>query len=274
MSLRKSFVAAVAAAITAVFLSIALQPAKAATIAWGTPVTISGSSDVVTTGTLFASANFGPIATGTDVTVNGVTFNGFSWVSGSNFKTVTVGNITITGTQNLSNANYPSGASAAPYTSLPAAYQSLLRPTLFSNSNTVTFSLAGLTSGRSYLIQYWASDPTVSGSSRSVQIGSQTLDVNSTDAVGGVGQWVTGTFTADSSTQSFAATRIGSSPMYGNAMQVRLLAVPEPETLAMLGAGVAFVATCGKLRRRLSRHRGEASGVIQSADRPSWADSA
>lgn len=252
MTMRNSLAAAIAAAITAVFLSIAIQPAKAAVVNWGSPVTISGSSDVDTTGTLFASANFGPIATGTTVTVNGVSFDGFSWNSGTNAKTVTVGNITITATANLSNANYPSGAISGSnaYNNLAAQYQSLLRPTFFSTAQTVTYTLAGLTSGRSYSIQYWASDPTAAGSGRTVQVGNQTLDVNSTDAAGGVGQWVIGTFTADSSTQTFNANRIATSPIYANALQVRLLAVPEPETLAMAGVGLAFAASCGEFRRR------------------------
>lgn len=255
MSLHKTLTFSVSAAITAVCLSIAIQPAKAATISWGSPTTISGISDVDTVGTLFASANFGPTATGTSVAVNGVSFSGFPWNSGDNLKTVSVGNITITGTANLQNANYPSGTVPDPYNSLAAAYKSLLRPTFFSTSNTVTFTVSGLTSGRSYSIQYWASDPTAAGAGRSVQVGNKTLDVNSTDAAGGVGQWLSGTFVADATSQAFTATRVGSSPIYANALQIRLLPVPEPTTWAMAAVGVACAVTGGQLQRRRRRVR-------------------
>lgn len=100
------------------------------------------------------------------------------------------------------------------------------------------------------MIQYWVSDQRLPTATRTTIVGGQTLDVNVTDTTGGFGQYITGTFTADSSTQSFTATGGIGSVAYANAMQVRLLAVPEPSTWAMAGVGIAFAATCGEFRRR------------------------
>jgi hypothetical protein len=57
--MHKSLNIFAAVTVTALALALAVEPAKAAVIAWGLPTTISGTLDVDTTGTLFASANFG-----------------------------------------------------------------------------------------------------------------------------------------------------------------------------------------------------------------------
>lgn len=68
-------------------------PAEAAVITWETPQTISGDSDVSTTGSLIYAYNVGP-NTVSPSTVNGVTFAAFAYpVSGT---TVSVGDVTFT----------------------------------------------------------------------------------------------------------------------------------------------------------------------------------
>src|SRR5690348_5197272 len=67
------------------------QPTQASVITWGSPMTISGDSDVQTNGTLFAAYAFGGPAV-SDTTVNGILFSGFDAPA---TPSVTVGNVTL-----------------------------------------------------------------------------------------------------------------------------------------------------------------------------------
>jgi len=259
MTMRNSLAVAIAAAITAVFLSVAVQPVKAATINWGSAQDITGSSDVITTGTLFASANF--FSTGTEagsgnITVNGVQFVGFQSARiqspGSGPTSLTVGNITLTGTSPQdNNVNLQGFAGAGG----PASYNGLLNQLAFlyntNTTGTMGVDIGGLTNGAQYLIQFWVNDSRADPfATRTSLVGGTSLAVNTTGTAGGFGQYITGTFTADSTTQSFQSIGGVGSTAYANAMQVRLLAVPEPETLAMAGVGVASAVMGRELRRR------------------------
>ena len=76
-----------------------------------------------------------------------------------------------------------------------------------------------------------------------------TLDANTTNTVGGVGQYAIGTFTASGTTQPFILSETGGgfNPLI-NALQVR--AVPEP---ALTLVGFAAVVGGSLLVRRRSR---------------------
>ena len=249
MTTRNSLVATIAAALMAVLLSMTSQPAQAAPIVWSAPQNITGDSDVDTTGTLFASANF----SGANQTVNGVTFAAFTYTTGTSSQTV--GNITVTGT-GLVNSTY--STTSTPYGSLSTAYKALLGPLLTQTgtSNQLTFSLSNLTVGDQYTIQYWVNDPRTNGSGRTVRVGTQTLDANTTDSGGGIGQWVRGVFVADATSQNFtAASAVGSSSAvsYANAMQVRVLPVPEPSTMFLAAVGLVCADVVRRSRRRTAR---------------------
>ena len=251
MIVRNSFAAAVAAAITAVFLSVAIQPVKAAVINWGSPLGISGDSDVSTSGTLFAAANF---ASASNTTVNGVTFNAFPITGGGT--SATVGNISVQGLVGSGTGFIP--ATLTPtnintWATLSASYKNLLAPTLRQAGlgNSLQFTISNLTVGGTYAVQYWVNDSRwTNPSGITVNVGTAVLTPNTGSINGGVGQWVTGTFTADATTQTFSASPATLTTTYANAMQVRLLAVPEPSTWAMAGVGIAFAATCSEVRRR------------------------
>lgn len=207
---------------------IAMRSADAATITWGSATTVLGDTDVNTEGTLFQAANFA----GNTSTVNGVVFTAFSGTSN--------GNIAINWGQEFA-TNFGSGQN--PFFTLSSDYQELLRSGgIFATNVTIS----GLLIGTEYLIQYWANDSRIQGAGRTMLVGGVTLDLNDTDANGGVGQWVSGTFTADGSTQSFTLAD-GTSHTYSNAMQVRV--VPEPSTLA--GLGIIGTGLAAVIRRRL-----------------------
>jgi len=226
--MSKSFNIFAAVTVTALALSSAVDPAKAAVINWGSPVTISGTTDIDTVGTLFQASNFAGSAT----TVNGVLFGAFNVANG------TVGNIGITGGQLIT--AFGEGGPATAYGSLPSAYQELLKTGIIFGA---TVTVQNLTVGEQYSLQFMANDSRTATASQnrtvSLNTNQVTLDINSTNATGGVGQWVRGTFTADATTQSFTVG--GSSHAYSNAMQVRI--VPEPTqmvSVAVIGSALGM----------------------------------
>ncbi|MFM7244596.1 MAG: hypothetical protein ACKO40_10575 [Planctomycetaceae bacterium] len=87
--------AGVATAIAVASVGLA-KPVSAATIAWGTPTTVTGDSDVDTTGTLVYAYNIGPNGV-QSTTVSGVLFNAFAFPGQLDFlNTVTVGSVNFT----------------------------------------------------------------------------------------------------------------------------------------------------------------------------------
>jgi len=235
-------------------------------IAWGSAQTISGDSNVDTNGTLLYAYRFGNSLTGT-TTVNGVSFEPFNVTNGAS--TATVGSVTLTAvSQPGYNAVMYSGDGATsgsnPFAALPASYQSLLSGVVQSVAfdtdpgQPLSIQLGGLTAGTEYLVQWWSSTPDTNLYwKQTVALGSPnvTLDSNTTDVAGGLGQYATGTFTASGSTFTFTLEGL---QMYAspydwptiNALQVReIQAVPEPSTLAMAFAGLGFVGY-SRFRRR------------------------
>lgn len=222
-----------------------LPQATAATISWGTAQTISGDSDINTTGTLVYAFSTGTTSV-PQTTVNGVTFAPFG-IGGGFVQTVTVGNVTLTESPGALFAYDTFGTATAPFSGLSSGYQSLIGTGAYANAAaTLSVTLAGLTSGQDYLVQWWTNNSalltpvdggiftdTVAGPSPGVS-----LDPNTTDALGGVGQYAVGTFTADATSQVFTldGTNSGYVPLI-NGLQVR--AVPEPATCMLALAGLA-----------------------------------
>ena len=241
--MSKSFNIFAAVTVTALALSSAIDPAKAAVINWGSPVTISGTTDIDTVGTLFQASNFAGSAT----TVNGVLFDAFNVTNGNG----TVGNISITGGGNIT--TFGEGGPLTAYGSLPSAYQELLKTGIIFGA---TVTIQNLTIGDQYSLQFMANDSRLATASQdrkvSLNTNQVTLDINSTNATGGVGQWVRGTFTADATTQSFTVgSGGGSSHAYSNAMQVRI--VPEPTQMVSVAA---IGSALGMWRMRKLRRNG------------------
>lgn len=215
--LRRGFLAV---ALVAIMASVS----QAAPITWGTPTGIAGDSDVSTAGTFAGAFNINGLLT----TINGVTF-----------QPLAAGSVTNT------------GSVVAPFSALSAAYQSLLRTAVTGSPVLVTIS--GLTVGQRYEIQIWVNDSLDSlrfGFNSGVD-GAVELDPNTTNVEGGLGQFVIGAFTADSTQQSFT---VDNSEIGGlmNGFQIRQVdaAAVVPEPLSAL----AWFAACGGLL--LTRRRG------------------
>jgi hypothetical protein len=223
-----------------VSLLAAVAQAQNETVTWGNPTTISGPGDVDAQGTYFGSWAPNLTAAGS-LTVNGVTFQGSSDLPGLNS---TFDNST------------GSGSFASPGTS-DSNYNTLMTSGAFGN-NATPYSLTwdGMTAGNTYLVELWVNDGRVqasSGRTETVTGGANTsgfLDYGES-VNGGPGQWITGTFVADSSgSETLTLTpgpNIPSAQL--NLFQVRDISpVPEPSTFAFLAAG-AGAMFCGFRRK-------------------------
>lgn len=243
-------------------LAIVLLPSmhsNAASILWNTPQPIVADTDVSTAGTLLYAFTFGHTGV-PSTTVNGVSFASFATPNGGT-SAVTVGSVTLT----LQAGNYfrstltETGSASSPFFNLSGAYRSLLQSAVSDgidpSSNTLT--LGGLTNGTIYQVQLWVNESASFTNNLSVNTkttltagNSVTLDSNIPDTTGGVGQWVSGTFTADTANQNIGftgANPAGASPIL-NGFQVRV--VPEPSSAALLLCGAALCLQ----RRTLRTH--------------------
>ncbi len=220
----------------------------AATITWSAAQGVAGDSDVATTGALEYAFNFGT-STVQATTVNGVTFSAFAFPASFGVQTTTVGNVTVTESPGFLTSSASLGGATTSFTNLSSSYQSLLGSGgSASDPFTITVTLAGLTIGTQYSLQWWSSNAAgVSGpfgtdlTTTTAASGANQVTLNST--AGGLGQFVTGTFTADAVSQIFTLqSPVGSNtaPLI-NALQLRNLGTPS----AVPGAGLAGLATLG-----------------------------
>ena len=218
-----------------------------ANITWGAPTTISGDSDVSTDGTLVAAFNMN----GPAVTVNGVTFASFMFTT--NTTSATNGNFTFTETSHIL-AVSGLGSGSTPFSNLSSSYQTLLSTALTTDeNNTLTLNISGLTIGQQYEFEFFLNGSNTAGNDNLRTIASAgnsvTLDDNTTNAVGGVGQYVIGTFTAAASNEfiTFNGTDTTQAPTV-NAFELR--SVPEPTTMSILIFGGALLGFARALRRK------------------------
>jgi hypothetical protein len=240
-------------------------------VTWQPAQSISGDLDVDITGTLVYAYNFGPNS-GADqvqtVSVRGVTFEAFGApVSESFVQVITQGNVTLSETPGELNG-FATGASTAPFSSLDSAYRGLLGTAITANFYaTMTLTLGGLDVGKTYRFQTWVNDSKydialynrveVAGGGSTVE-----LKANGLNALGGLGQYSIGRFTATAATQDF--TFVGLTDVNGiifasknplvNAFQLRVESsgeVPEPTSLAIYGVAAWLVAYRSRRRQEL-----------------------
>jgi hypothetical protein len=216
--------------LSVLLLGVAAASAQAAIITWGASTDITNDGDVSILGTLVEAYNFGGVQT----TVNGVTFAAQASPSiqdegGSPITTFTTPTL-ITWSNN---------------------YKSLLNSGFSDDSNGM-LTLSGLTIGQNYQLQFWASQAggygTFLGGDPTGHLSADT-DWNNLDVFG---QFVLGTFTADSVGQEIV---IKPDEVWSlNGYQLRNVTpsqtVPEPDGLALLGLGLAGL---GWVRRRARR---------------------
>lgn len=210
--------------------------AQASTITWGAATAISGSADVSTAGTLDRAFNFGDVGiAGTNV--NGVTFNPFA---GDNVSpSITVGNTTVSAIGGNSVVQGNTGAFGVPayqFATLPSAYQNLLNSGVYDGHGDLQLTLNGLTAGNTYLLQLFVNDSRQGYQARSEAVtdGPNTviLNYNTGNIDGGLGQFVTGTFVADSTSKTISLIGLSTDPFYYNTAQLDGLQLRVTDTAA------------------------------------------
>jgi len=202
--------------------------AQNANITWQTPLAISGGTDVSTAGTLFGSWAPGHDWGGGNIAdnfpVNGVTFQAYG-TAGVNFGFSGAG-------INMDRYN----GFADPATG-DANYNTLLRTAMFNwnaGSSSMTVSWTNMTVGNSYLVQAWLNDGRGGQSGSSTFTGGANTSASVAIGNGAPGQYIIGTFVADSAAQSFTM----SPGIMLNLLQVRdVSVVPEPSMFAFLAMG-------------------------------------
>ncbi len=207
---------------------------------------ISGDTNVSTNGTLVSAISTG---TGTtNATVNGVLFTAVG-AAGNAAITITNGN----------GFNYGAIA-AAPFSALSPAYQTLLQQNNFNASSNQSVILNNLTIGNIYEFQLFVADPrNATGRRQTITDGlgntSGQLAFN-TGGSGGLGQFVTGTFSAIAGSETLSLQPVAATGGVTqiNAFQLRnvgVVAVPEPSLVGGFVLGVALLGARGvKARKR------------------------
>ena len=212
----------------------AVASAQNANITWNTPLTISGTSDVSTLGTVVGTWAPGDDAYNPDsLPVNGVTFNAYG--SGPFNSLVSSSGIN----DHYTGYNSPGTADNN--------YNTILQAAIYSYGSSISITWGGMTPGDSYLLEFWVQDgrnSTTAERSESLTGGANT---SSALAFGsgstGPGQYILGTFVSDNTgTETLAVNAFGGADI-GPSAQINLLQlrditpVPEPSTLAFLATG-------------------------------------
>ena len=230
--------------VAAVFLALASTAHAQVLIPWGSVVSLSNDSDILTNGTYFDAINSAQNGAFTTTTVGTTTFNSLSFVSSSGPSiTGSDGTISLTsdGGNFLGNEGFTGGS---------AAYQYVINNASDANNGSVTIgSLAHpLTIGNTYQVQVWG-----------YWSGPYQATVNGDPAVtfpAYGGGYIIGDFTATAITETFTyggAVDNSGHAGFVNDIEVRdITATPEPATWATMLGGWALLGFSA--RRKAARN--------------------
>ena len=223
MNFRNIITSAHGTLVAGIIVLAAASPAQAASISWGAATRITGDTDVSTNGVLVVAHNLNGAAT----TLNTVPF----------------ASINIPG-------NFADTSSTTPpFTGLSSAYQELLGTAYSSSLDFTVYFLGLLTVGQLYEFQVWSNN-SADKFHYGVTVGDSASFSNSVFLSAGsgdlddylLGQYVIGTFTADTTSQAiyFRPDEVANI----NGFQLRAIdaAVPEPDAMLMFCAGLAGLA--------------------------------
>lgn len=203
-------------------LASAVAQAQNENVTWQAPMAISGPSDVNTQGTFYGS--WAPYdGSANTYPVNGVVFQGYSSLPGFNASGNDSGYNQYV-SPNTTNANYNTLLQTATYAS--------------SGSGTISITWSD-TPGHTYLIQAWANDGRGNGRTETFTGGANTSA--SVDFGDAPGQYLTGTYVADSS-GSETITLSGASSANGDYPQINLLQVRDITTTVVSNYESAVLA--------------------------------
>ena len=232
----------------------------------------NGTNDVNTQGTLVLGMNYSGSPGDTfpySVTINGQFFESLNHTPSPFAVTYSTTGMNGTYAHFLTPSNAP-GTAGQSYGQADSGGQGpnpdyTMANGSFSFSPSATISFGNLIRGDKYLLQFWVSDPRTGNPASLTRVESLSSstggDINAPilayEAPGGVdGQWVIGTFIADTSlseTLNLAASNTNPSLGDGGSAQVNLLQLrditntPEPTSLSAIGLGA--LALLGRRRR-------------------------
>ncbi len=221
--------------------------ASAASIIWGTATNVAADTDIATDGTSVAALNFG---SSTDEIINGVTFKGYTLVTGSG--STTTYDVTNPAAGTWGN-NFFTGYLKPSALSAGSAYATALSTGSYFNGqgNTGTETLSGLTVGQEYEIQVWYNDERSTNGTDTMTFGSGTSNptvVLTSNPSLVTSQFAIGTFTADNIQQTLTFKE-GTSKSGATINMFQIRAVPEPSAIISLVGGLGMLL--GVRRRRL-----------------------
>ncbi len=226
-----------------------LANAPAAVITWGSVQTIDYNTptQVSTNGTYLDSFKFQSIL---DNPVNGVTFNPFSSTVGTVASFVGSG-ITVDLGTNTADQRFGASDFNSPVNN---AYSRLVGTTaLVLQPADAQISLIGLTSGFTYEIQLWQGPWDNLFQTRYSSSSDFTTGLSGVLDSGSSPQFVLGSFTANAATQSIYFQSTANSFVAGPAAgQLRVTAIPEPASFALVGVALMVILAW---RRNVSRRR-------------------
>jgi len=237
--------AGVKMAVMVAVMTVFVYVARAADVTWSTPTAISGDADVVASGALDRAYSMG--TTGKVVAVNGVLFTPFgAKAAGDDF---TDGQTTVAISGDGDGLASDAAILGNGLTSFSPYYRAILQSSLFDHGSALALTLHGLTVGSTYLIQSWTYDPqgvpwteTLTGGANT----SAAIKYNSTETLSGLGQFVVGTFIADSTSQTVIYTPNGGDAQI-NAFQLRVVA--DAGALAILKQPLSVTSFLTKAAR-------------------------
>jgi PEP-CTERM motif len=232
----------------AIIAGMVTTAATGANIIWGSPTTISGTSDVSTLGTTVGTwgpgDDWGGLNRSDYYPVNGVTFAAYGSGPFGSFVST-------------SGLDDRYGSYGDPGTA-DANYNYLMRTAIYSYGSSISLTWGGMTAGDTYLLQFWAHDGRNSATAERSETLTGGANTSAALAYGfgnsGPGQYIIGTFVADGTgTQAITLNAFGGADI-GPSAQINLLQlrditpVPEPSSVAILAAGAA--ALLGGFRRK------------------------
>jgi hypothetical protein len=232
---------------TAVF-GFALQ-SQAQNITWGAAQNMVGDADVnvpangilydaVSFTSLYNTSGNGPAPT--SLTVNGVTFNSFSSVTGTESGTLhDDGLIQITNGDGEGDYSSPNFSTRSPSS---LNYSELVSSGAFGESSG-TVTLEALTVGDTYQVESWSFYSGDSATATTTYSGATPVSL-----LNQTGQYAIGTFTATSPAETYTFSKSGGHN-FMNAVDV-FQTVPEPATFGMLAGGLGLLLTGQRIRRR------------------------
>ncbi len=230
-------------------------------ITFSTPTGVTGDTSILNLGTEDLGVYFTTTGAGAGTeTINGISLAESDGLNNAPSQTYTSGlySISLAGGNATGTTAYSGfGSGAAPYSTLSAGLQTILKGGAYEYENGLgTVTLTGLTAGTAYKFELLVNDSrggeagrteTLSDTSATPKT-SGTVAFNAQGAEGGVGDYVTGSFTSTGTTETFDINSTINDDQI-NAFELAT-AVPEPSTWALLG--VSCVGLVIFLRRRSS----------------------